>query len=139
MASPTIQQPVGRVADLTHPELILLQWHYGIALDAAPAFRTETRRIVERFCQLTDFSGMQIALVRWELLFATYGRHWHNGSERYEWQRWADRDLLDDLNSPGAALRASCRCPAGNGSCEPLPARRQPLPGLVKESPPASA
>ncbi len=105
MASPTLQKPVGRVAELLHPELIQLQWKFGVAPENDPAFSTETRRIVGRFCRTTSFSAMQIVILRSALLFATYGRDWQNSRERYEWQRLADEELLVDLNSPGAALR----------------------------------
>jgi hypothetical protein len=105
MGTTTLQPPGHALADLTHRELVQLQWHFGAAIDPGPAFPTATRLIVKRFCRTTGFSGMQLVLVRWELLFSTYGRDWSNRRERYEWQRWADRDLLDDLNSPGAALR----------------------------------
>jgi hypothetical protein len=105
MATATLPPPGQALAALTHRELIQSQWHFGVAADPEPAFPSATRRIVKRFCQRTGFAGMQLVLLRSELLFATYGRDWSNGQERYEWQRWADRDLLDDLNSPGAAVR----------------------------------
>jgi hypothetical protein len=105
MDATTLAPRSHHLADLTIRELIQLQWHFGVALDPGPAFSTETRRIVERFCLVTGFSGMQIVLLRSELLFATYGRDWQNSQERFAWQRQADQDLLNDLNSPGAALR----------------------------------
>jgi hypothetical protein len=86
MATATLPPPGTALTDLTHRELIQLQWHFGIAADPDPAFSTDTRHIVKRFCRITEFSGMQIILVRSNLGFA-------------------DEELLNDLNSPGAALR----------------------------------
>lgn len=105
MGTATLQPPSHTVANLTHPELTQVQWHFGVAAEPDPAFTCTTRRIVEQFCRTTGFTGMQIVLLRSSLLFATYGRGWSSRREGIEWQRWTDRNLLDDLNSPGAALR----------------------------------
>jgi len=40
-----------------HRELIPSQWPFGVAAAPDPAFPSDTRRSVKRFCQRTDFAG----------------------------------------------------------------------------------
>lgn len=105
MSTITLPRRSGLLAPSNPPELFTVQWRVGVALDKSPAYQTETRALVKRFLKQTGFSGMQLVFLRVQLRFAMYGRAGMPGRSINELQRFADQQLLEDLNSPGAALR----------------------------------
>lgn len=105
MGTTTVPRRTGLLPPSNRPELLTVHWRVGVALDPNPAFPTETRSLVKRFLKQTGYDAVQLAFLRVQLRFARYGRGGVAGFSHNELQRLADQELIEDLNSPGAALR----------------------------------